>query len=122
MSESNPKLKRAKHFTGQIYATLLHLDESFEQKDIHMDMQIIDLTDINIQVLCRKLPRDKVKLRFKVDWDANDDKYHVFVHEAPNGGKKEISSYSAESTPDSKDKIRKDIEEYVNKHVESNSR
>lgn len=82
------KLRRAKHFTGQIYTTLLNLDDSLEQKDIDMDMQIISLTDINVQVLCRKLARDKVKLRFKVDWDATDDKYHVMVHEAPYGGKR----------------------------------
>ena len=119
------KLRRARHFTGQIYSSLLKLDDSLEDKDIDMDMQIISLTDINVQVLCRKLSREKVKLRFKIDWDASDDKYHIFVHEAPYGGKRELESYSAESMLDpnntTKDKIREKIETYIDIHVKDNS-
>ena len=125
MSEANAKLRRAKHFTGQIYATLLKLVDALEPKDIDMDMQIIALTDINVQILCRKLPSEKVKLRFKVDWDSADDKYHVLVHEAPHGGNRELSSYATEPmlnpSDTTKDKICADIANYLDKHVTENS-
>ena len=114
------KIRRARHFTAQIYSKLLDLTDEFEDLDIDMDMQIIALTDINIQVLVRSLPRDKVKIRFKVDWNSGDDKYHIYAHEASFGGNRQISEYDVEPmlvpNDDTSQKISDDVKNYVENH------